>query len=95
MPLRWILTSFDLPYAAQLWGSVLSLPDHIRQPARKAFFLWKQSPVHSSLHFTCVNQEERVWSVRITLGYRALGIVDGDTVMWFWIGNHQDYERRL
>jgi hypothetical protein len=36
-----------------------------------------------------------VWSVRITLGYRALGIVDGDTITWFWIGNHQDYERRL
>jgi hypothetical protein len=42
-----------------------------------------------------VNHDDRVWSVRITLGYRALGIVDEDTITWFWIGNHQAYERRL
>jgi len=36
-----------------------------------------------------------VWSVRITLGYRALGIVDGDIITWFWIGSHQDYERQI
>jgi len=43
----------------------------------------------------CVNQEEQIWSVRVTLGYRALGILDSDTVTWFWIGGHQDYERRF
>jgi len=31
--------------------------------------------------------------VRITLGVRALGVMDGDTVTWFWIGNHEAYER--
>jgi len=31
--------------------------------------------------------------VRITRGYRALGILEGDTVTWFWIGSHKDYER--
>ncbi len=86
------MTSHTLP---SFWEAYYRLPDHIRQSARKAFFLWKESPVHPSLHFKCVNQEERVWSVRITLGYRALGIVDGDTVTWFWIGSHQDYERQL
>ena len=43
----------------------------------------------------CVNQEEQIWSVRVTLGYRALGILDSNTVTWFWIGGHQDYERRF
>jgi hypothetical protein len=42
-----------------------------------------------------VNQEERIWSVRVTLGYRALGVLDGDTVTWFWIGGHQEYERQF
>ena len=86
------MTSHTLP---SFWEAYYRLPDHIRQSARKAFFLWKQSPVHPSLHFKCVNQEEHVWSVRITLGYRALGVMERDTVAWFWIGSHQDYERQI
>jgi hypothetical protein len=30
---------------------------------------------------------------RVTLGYRAIGIMDNDTVTWFWIGGHDEYER--
>jgi hypothetical protein len=51
------------------------------------------NPFHPSLHFKCINREENVWSVRITRGYRALGILEGDTVTWFWIGSHDEYER--
>ena len=25
--------------------------------------------------------------------YRAVGIFEGDSVTWFWIGNHDNYER--
>jgi hypothetical protein len=39
------------------------------------------------------NDEERIWSVRITLSHRAIGILDGDTVTWFWVGSHDDYEK--
>jgi len=34
-----------------------------------------------------------VWAVRVTLGWRAVGVLQGDTVTWFWIGRHDDYER--
>jgi len=43
--------------------------------------LWAQSPFHPSLHFKCINREENVWSVRVTRGYRALGILEGE-VPW-------------
>jgi hypothetical protein len=39
------------------------------------------------------NQLENVYSVRIGLGYRALGILEGSVVTWFWIGSHADYDR--
>lgn len=77
----------------RFWDAYARLPENVRQAARKSFFLWRDTPFHPSLHFKCVNQEERIWSVRITLRYRALGILDGDTVTWFWVGNHQEYER--
>ena len=38
-------------------------------------------------------QDENIWAVRITRGYRAVGVLEGDTVTWFWVGNHDDYER--
>jgi hypothetical protein len=50
-------------------------------------------PVHPSLHFKCINHEEDIWSVRVTLDYRAVGVFDGNTVTWFWIGSHAEYER--
>ena len=37
----------------------------------------------------------RLWSVRISRGYRALGLFKDDTIHWFWIGPHDEYERIL
>ncbi len=71
------------------------LPKDIQRAARKSFRQWRESPFHPSLHFKCVNHEDRIWSVRLTLGYRALGIMEGDTVTWFWVGSHEDYARRF
>jgi hypothetical protein len=84
------MNSATLP---SFWTAYRSLNDDIRQRARKAYRLWREDPFHPSLHFKCINREENIWSVRITLAYRAIGILEGDTVTWFWIGSHDDYER--
>jgi len=65
------------------WNAYRSLDDGVKQSARKAYKLWAENPFHPSLHFKCIDREENVWSVRITRGYRALGILDHDTVTWF------------
>jgi hypothetical protein len=75
------------------WETYSSLPVHVRRAARKTYRLWKDNPWHPSLRFKCINSEEEVWSVRITRSYRAIGVFEGDTVTWFWIGNHDEYER--
>jgi hypothetical protein len=31
--------------------------------------------------------------VRVGLGYRALGVREADTMVWFWIGSHAEYDR--
>jgi hypothetical protein len=77
------------------WNAYHQLDDETRRRACKAFHLWRDNPFHPSLHFKCVNSEEDVWAVRITRGYRALGILDGNTVTWFWIGGHDAYERLI
>jgi len=75
------------------WKAYVSLDKTIRLRARKAYHLWAQNPFHPSLRFKCINSEENIWSVRVALGYRAVGLLEGDAVTWFWIGNHDEYER--
>ena len=75
------------------WTAYRSLQESIRKSARKSYKLWEQNPFHPSLHFKCVNTTEDIWSVRITRGYRALGILENDMVTWFWIGGHDEYKK--
>jgi len=77
---------------AEFWGHFAALPTGVQQTARKAYRLWVRDPRHSSLRFKKVG---RVWAVRVSRGYRALGLLKEDTVYWFWIGPHDDYERIL
>ena len=75
------------------WETYRKLDPDTRQRARKAYRLWAEDPFHPSLRFKCINYEEGIWSVRISLGIRSLGVLDGDTVTWFWIGDHDEYKR--
>ena len=36
-----------------------------------------------------------MYSVRIGLRYRALGVKTPDGVLWYWIGSHADYDKLL
>jgi hypothetical protein len=75
------------------WEAYKKLAPDTQKRARKVYRLWAADSFHPSLHFKCVNSEEDIWSVRITLGVRSLGVLDGDTVTWFWVGDHDDYKR--
>jgi hypothetical protein len=75
------------------WENYREMSPAVRAGARKAYQLWAENPFHPSLHFKCVDSKEDIWSVRVTRSHRALGILSGDTVTWFWIGNHDEYEK--
>ncbi|HEY7390807.1 MAG TPA: hypothetical protein VH640_19990 [Bryobacteraceae bacterium] len=36
---------------------------------------------------------DHVYSARIGLDYRALAVMRKDRIVWYWIGNHADYDR--
>lgn len=67
------------------------LPTEVQVLARKQYRLWKQNPAHPSLHFKHVHSQEALYSVRIGRGWRAVGLVEKNTITWFWIGSHADY----
>ena len=76
----------------EFWECYSRLPPQIKQLARRTYKLWAQDHNHGSLHF---KQIGRVWSIRVGLHYRALGLSKADSVEWFWIGHHHDYDRLL
>jgi mRNA-degrading endonuclease RelE of RelBE toxin-antitoxin system len=84
------MKSLALP---SFWEAYESLDKITRRRVKKAFKLWSQNPFHPSLRFKCINHEENIWSVRINLAVRGIGLFENDTVTWFWVGDHDEYER--
>lgn len=69
-----------------------SLPEEIRRQARRAYLLFRKDPRHPSLRFKKVDEKTNTYSVRIGLGYRALGVLKGSAIVWFWVGSHTDFD---
>ena len=75
--------------------ALAALPTEVRERAQEAYRLFAADPRHPSLRFKKVHPSEPIYSVRITRQYRALGLLQADTVVWFWIGSHEEYERLI
>lgn len=71
------------------------LPPQTQRQARHVYKLFSQDPDHPSLHFKPVHPTQPIYSVRVSLDYRAVGVREGDVIVWFWIGIHADYEKLI
>lgn len=71
------------------------LPEDVRLRARHSYRQFLQHPSHPGLNFKKLGGHSDVYLVRIGRGYRALGRVTGEEVVWFWIGSHADYDQLL
>ena len=71
------------------------LPDEVRELARRTYRTWRANPSHPSLRFKPIKGHDELFSVRVGLGWRALGRRDGTTMNWFWIGSHAEYEQLI
>lgn len=71
------------------------LPTATQEQAVRAYALWHTEPYHNSLQFKRVSQRQPIYSVRVGLGYRALGLREDEHVYWFWIGPHAEYDELL
>ncbi len=71
------------------------LPAQVQQQARSAYRLFQQNPRHPSLRFRQVHPTLPIYSARVSRDYRAVCSRDGNTVVWFWIGHHDEYDALL
>ena len=71
------------------------LPKRIQKTARKNYRVWKDNPDHPSLQFKRITGKTGIFSIRVGIGWRALGVLEGHDMIWFWIGSHADYEKLI
>jgi hypothetical protein len=79
----------------RFWAAYRELPPEIQRLARKAYRLFRDDPTHPGLQFKKIHDHDPIYSVRVTLGYRAVGLLEDDEITWFWIGSHAEYDRLL
>jgi hypothetical protein len=64
-----------------------------QRDAKRAYRLFQGNPAHPGLQFKKLEGEDSVYSARIGLDYRALGVMKKDRIVWYWIGSHAEYDR--
>ncbi len=74
------------------WNCYHELPAKIRKLADKNFKILKIDTGHPSLHFKKVS---RFYSARVRIDFRALALPIDEGLLWFWIGNHTEYNRLI
>jgi hypothetical protein len=74
------------------WSCYHALPEEVRRRADKQYELLANDPTHPSVQLKPVG---KFWSARVTEAYRALCVRDEITLIWFWVGTHDEYERLL
>ena len=70
-----------------------ALPDEVQEQARAAYRQFARDPSHPGLRFKPVHPSRPIYSARVGRSYRAVGLVDEDTIIWYWIGSHAEYDR--
>ncbi|RCJ21715.1 hypothetical protein A6S26_23380 [Nostoc sp. ATCC 43529] len=77
---------------AQFRKAFRDLPEQVQKQTRQAYRQFKQDPGHPSLRFKKVHPELPIYSARISRSYRAVGQLEGNAVIWFWVGSHAEYD---
>ena len=79
----------------KFWKAYNNLGETVQKQARASHRLFRNNPYHPSLHFKKVHNTLPVYSARVNLDHRAVGILEGNTIVWFWIGPHSAYEKLI
>ncbi|MYB93309.1 hypothetical protein F4054_00470 [Candidatus Poribacteria bacterium] len=74
------------------WDAYAELPPNVQRRVPQKFQLLRQNARHPSLRFKKVGD---LWAIRVSRGYRALARQEEGDFIWFWVGTHSEYERRI
>lgn len=58
----------------------------------KFFRLKNEIKCHQNVR---VSQRQPIYSARVSISYRVLGLLESDHIYWYWIGAHDEYDELL
>jgi hypothetical protein len=82
----------------EFWPKYYALPEKIRDRADRRYELLEIQPDHHRLAFEkrCDTEGGGLYKADVDRQHRALALeVETDVYLWFWIGKHDEYERKL
>ena len=79
----------------EFWRLYHGLPPEVKDSARKAFQKFSKNPAQPGLQLERLKFDSRALSVRVTRNYRAVARRYEDDWLWFWIGSHEEFDRRF
>jgi hypothetical protein len=62
-------------------SQLAALPKPVQDKAAGGYALWAENPHHPSLRFKKVHNQLPIYSVRIDRAWRAVGVLESDTVV--------------
>ncbi len=83
---------FTLPC---FWRCYRQLSEKVQSLADKNHQLLLADPQHPSLQLKKVGTAKQLWSVRVGIHHRALGLDKPEGIVWFWVGPHSEYDKLL
>jgi hypothetical protein len=69
------------------------LPKEAQDKVASNYKLWRADP--SSVDFRTLKSNKKIWRVSAGLYWRALGRDEGDSIVWYWVGSHNDYDNLI
>lgn len=86
------MSSYEVRGIALILGKVSCHESSGQSRSQESVSIMGRESVSSVVTFKCIDSDEDIWSVRVTKSHRAVGVMLADTVTWFWIGDHDEYE---
>ncbi len=76
------------------WENFDQLPADIRELAEENYRLWRENRNHPKLRFKQVMDDPKVFSFRVGLRHRTLGVeTPNGRIAWFWVGSMDDFRK--
>lgn len=76
------------------WRHFDELPTDVRKLAERNYELWKNNPNHPSLRFKQIHPDRPVFSFRVGMRHRTVGVrAEDDRIVWFWMGSFEHFRK--
>ena len=80
---------------SKFWKLYKQLDSKTQAQSRSAYALFAKNPGHPSLKFKKVHANRPIYSARINLDFRVVGILEKNEIVWFWVGPHDIYDKLI